>query len=673
MLPPPFDRLKLTQSAGTQGGCYAFCLTSLGKFYSCYLPQGYRIRNSYSNIGEPKLFFLECRSIKHGSRGLLAAILPFCQKGRVCEVLSNCDLAVVRGITQDDHIRVNVFKKNKSVVEFAAEHNIFQAIPLYFNLNKNISMNSVKVIYINSIAGDTNMIHPFFRSKSYLCQHIIHLPPDVEVEGSATCCDIWFVDDIVGDKSSPLIKFMSKKRFKEKRTNYGKKKRRNLPPSTLPWQHQRDPSDLIIVTDDYHSKFSLKEQPSKTFVYLMPYNFGCFEPHISFAPILDSQFKILKKRKCHPFQKKEYIEILNQFLEESGLSIIEVINIVPGKKVLSETSKSTEDRMGGSIVCHLPSNASSCLEFNDKSSENYCEQTGIKGIYLYRLRKNIQDFELPFGGVSVFRGNQWPYITSIPENVFDLLARTYTSKGLTRKGVPHSGNFEMIGSRTSNQSTGSMICFSSNTQLHEYYRSTMDSALLPLVRSTINGLQQESLKVAYSSGESLMMLYKRENKLSNPMELCEQTIITQRNFCNVVHIDKCSYLQKDFARNVLNTNRLQEKERIYLDKVKCFGNTDRVKLPKSTTCAWTLRSQCTPNSKLFQYFVSSSSGFAYDLSSYNLEKLGTVGATFQSSLFEHCTSVPVWFSKDNSEISLSPYDERNYIFAWGSNGGSKDK
>lgn len=78
---------------------------------------------------------------------------------------------------------------------------------------------------------------------------------------------------------------------------------------------------------------------------------------------------------------------------------------------------------------------------------------------------------------------------------------------------------------------------------------------------------------------------------------------------------------------------------------------------------------------MFQYFVGSSSGFAYDLSSYNIGELGTVGATFQSFMFEHCTSVPVWITANGSEISLTAYDEKNYNFAWGSNGapGRKQK
>ena len=80
------------------------------------------------------------------------------------------------------------------------------------------------------------------------------------------------------------------------------------------------------------------------------------------------------------------------------------------------------------------------------------------------------------------------------------------------------------------------------------------------------------------------------------------------------------------------------------------------------------QNHCTRGSQLFQYFVGYSSGFEYDMSSYVTKHLQTVRATFHSSLFEHCASVPIWASSDGSQLIFLPSDNSNCNFAWGSNG-----
>ena len=45
---------------------------------------------------------------------------------------------------------------------------------------------------------------------------------------------------------------------------------------------------------------------------------------------------------------------------------------------------------------------------------------------------------------------------------------------------------------------------------------------------------------------------------------------------------------------------------------------------------------------MIQFFVGIETGFAYDISSPILSNNNNVGATFQSILFKHCTSVPIW-------------------------------
>ena len=144
-----------------------------------------------------------------------------------------------------------------------------------------------------------------------------------------------------------------------------------------------------------------------------------------------------------------------------------------------------------------------------------------------RLQSLPTDFDLPRGTVSIFRGYSWPFMNCVKETHFDLIQRTYQSKGLVRHCTKHYGNFEMIGERRSYQSNGSLIIDPDYVMEHQYYRQTMDSSLLPYVKSIINSLQEEAIKSNYKSGESLMSLYKKVLKIRNEKELCKQTIITQ--------------------------------------------------------------------------------------------------------------------------------------------------
>ena len=95
------------------------------------------------------------------------------------------------------------------------------------------------------------------------------------------------------------------------------------------------------------------------------------------------------------------------------------------------------------------------------------------------------------------------------------------------------------------------------------------------------------------------------------------------------------------------------------------------KIPKSTTCCWKL-SKYYHNWCMKQYFVSTQYMFGIDLSSDVLCHNMDVGATFMSSMFLHCTTIPIWKDEKNERIFLSgPKDM--YNFAWGSNGTTKEK
>ena len=676
VLPNPFDCIKVTSSKGTCGRCFAFCLTSSGVFSGYDFPQGYRIRNSALKSTQDKLFFLECRNHKKRKRdGLVAAMLPFGEDNRrkardSGDVIANCRLVVVDGLVSDPSDpsilchKVHILKENVSISDFVSVPNIHVAIPKYFDVSVTVPVESVKLIFLNTIFGNEKLLHPYFRSNSFLSGTIKHLPLDMEIEGSLVSADIWFQHS--SPNSAPRIpSITSTKLFDRETRNFRSKKYKNDPYELLPWSNQQLPSDLLIVTDDFEPAVSLSDLKSKERVHLIPYKFDARKTVLSFVPITETQLKIFKLF-TFPMTRGKYRKWLRRFLADSGLSIVTVVRIVPSRNVIVGDQK--DEEVGGTIVGHLPS--SSLDSILNSSKKANLEHSGINGIYLHRLRRNIPDFNLPFGCAVVFRGYRWPHATNIPETTFSLLEKTFPNKGLCRKSVPHGGNFEMIGQRMSSQATGSMVAYP-DTSKHEYYREQMDSSLLPSARAAINVLRDQSAEVAYTSGECLMSLYKKVLDVYTLNTLCKQTIITQKHFFNALHLDDSCHLHRSLVEKVMTSESIGLKERKYIEKVMLLGKKN-CELPKATTCCWTQRSKCRRKSMMFQYFVSTSSGFAFDISSYVTEQLGFVGATFLSSLFEHCTSVPVWTSADGLEISLSPYDDKNYNFAWGSNGGSNN-
>ena len=376
---------------------------------------------------------------------------------------------------------------------------------------------------------------------------------------------------------------------------------------------------------------------------------------ISFVPITTKQYDelLMNYKKFGSLTINQYQERLTKYLFENGEEMIVVVclnNKVHTGGFLVALFESEDD-----ILHHDITYISDCGE----------------NIYSMALQSLPTDFDLPRGTVSIFRGYSWPFINCVKETYFDLMQRTYQSKGLVRHCTKHYGNFEMIGERRSYQSNGSLIVDPEYVMEHQYYRETMDSSLLPYVKIIINSLQEEAIQSSYKYGESLMSLYKKVLKIRNEKELCKQTIITQNNFHNSIHKDKGSALEREYNDRVMNSDYFNdrkhvEEKRYLMNIMKLSGG----KLPKSTTCCWTLRKD-NPNFIMKQYFVGVDGMFAYDLSSDVLKNENNAGATFMSSLFFHLTSVPIWIDVRNNIHLRGP--ENMYNFAWGSDGGSASK
>ena len=108
---------------------------------------------------------------------------------------------------------------------------------------------------------------------------------------------------------------------------------------------------------------------------------------------------------------------------------------------------------------------------------------------------------------------------------------------MIRSSTHHEGNFEMIGERNSRQCTGNLLMLPTKVDKHQYYRENIDLTLLPQARKIINELMQQAIYAGNDSGESLMEYYKIKLNVKNHLDLCYNSIITQVNFHNSIHVD----------------------------------------------------------------------------------------------------------------------------------------
>ena len=164
-------------------------------------------------------------------------------------------------------------------------------------------------------------------------------------------------------------------------------------------------------------------------------------------------------------------------------------------------------------------------------------------------------------------------------------------------------------------------------------------------------------------------LCKRDEK-----SLCYNAIITQRSFYNSIHSDRKSVFSKE-ANQYIKTHICKDENRHkrllanrYIKNMLVHAGNE---IPKSTTCCWKL-SKNYEELTMHQYFVSPQYMFGLNLSSNVLFDSNDVGATFLSSLFYHCTSIPIWKDEKCDKIYLEG-PKYMYNFAWGSNCTPKEK
>ena len=528
----PFDRHLIVKPSPTaKGHRYMFFLADSGKFEGKLFPTGVRIygRNSVGTSSSSTkcsdTFFIECRNSNRRQFGLVAAMIPRrVPKTMPGSPFASCDFVLVQGMHFDRHgelmIQYHRWNGSMKYSQFLDTGTTLKdAIQEAFDINIESQLNGVRMVYLNAILGTTRVD---VQSNALLSNSTV---TNEGIDCSLKGPDIWY-DMNIGRTAYKSFRLPGSQR--RENCNIWKKRKDIKKPGPKLLKRSQSPSVLYLCKLQHHC-INLVQQKC----FLIFHSFSPCRNFVNLSPITKEQYDrlvvIYKKMDKHGLEEKLYFQLLKKFRDESNLSLQKLLCLSPKKQYPSGFIVSVYDEL----------NAQDLKDQNllpipvDKSA----------GIYKVEMRQNKRDIDIA-GGIILFRGFQWPYKKILDKNSFELFSKTFKGKGLVRHCTSHQGNFEFIGVRKSNQSSGSLSATTSRTCYHQYSRESMDLTLLPLLKGILNSLQNEAIEALFTCGECFMDQYMKEFKeIDRKQSLSSQSLITQRHFWNTAHIDHSNFIR----------------------------------------------------------------------------------------------------------------------------------
>ena len=651
----PFDRhLIIKPSSTAKGNRFMFFLAESGKFEGKLFPSGVRIygRNlvgaSSSSTKCSDTFFIECRNSKTRQFGLAAAMICSRRGFQIVpgSIFSSCDFVLVQGIHFDRHgelmIQYHRWNGSMKYSEFLDSGTTLKdAIQEAFDTNIESPLNRVRMVYLNAILGTTRVD---VESNAPLSNSTV---TNEGIDCSLKGPDIWY-DMNIGCKGYKPFRLQDSQR-RENCTIWKKRKDIKKPGPKL-LKRSRSPSVLYLCKLQ-HRCINLVQQKC----FLIFHSFSPCRKFVNLSPITKEQYDrlviIYKKMGKHGLEEQLYFQLLKKFRDESSLPLQKLLRLSPKKQYPS-----------GFIVS----------VYNELNTQGLKDQNLLPipvdksaGIYKVEMHQNKRDIDIA-DGIVLFRGFQWPFEKILDKHCFELFSKTFKGKGLVRHCTSHQGNFEFIGVRKSNQSSGSLSTTASRSCYHQYSRESMDLTVLPLLKGILNSLRNEAIEALFTCGECFMDQYMQEFKeINRKRSLSSQSLITQRHFWNTAHIDHSNFIRMD--ESDMMKKRLAEYPlwKKYLSRYREIFKGKP--FPYATSCCWTLR-QNDLKYVMHQFFCFPSASFCLDLCSDVMEENENVGAAFMSGLSVHLTSIATW-TDENGRIHLEG-PKGMYNFAWGSDEGN---
>ena len=237
--------------------------------------------------------------------------------------------------------------------------------------------------------------------------------------------------------------------------------------------------------------------------------------------------------------------------------------------------------------------------------------------------------------------------------------------GTSRDTTDILGVYQNMGLRSTGQGSASMGAHPKTKHLHDYWSWSGNPTIMPYVMKVRNVLRKQTSAILQSCGTIISPALR---KAAN-CDICDIQIaclFTCDQFGNTRHVDIRDVLSKDDSGIVVKCLRELKHPDIdtYLQKLAKFHSLEN--LPVETACLWTLL-ETNEEYDMRNGFVNFTAGTMLDLSSRAFQFTEVIGSVFLGSIFEHCTTHPIWMRKSDGTVRFTPPPETPYNSptAWG--------
>lgn len=165
---------------------------------------------------------------------------------------------------------------------------------------------------------------------------------------------------------------------------------------------------------------------------------------------------------------------------------------------------------------------------------------------------------------------------------------------------------------------------------------------------------------------------KAKLPLGNSFICCLWIFFMLSRYINLIHCDTRDHYSKEESTSIKELIKTQPDLHFsrYIHRFQdTFGEDAYV--PAETTCCWCLMDD-EEEYIHHQFLINITASIAMDISLHAfLENVTQVGSTFFGLLFKHCSSCPLWISRDVTVRVTPPNGTMHYNFAWGNHAARK--
>ncbi len=353
---------------------------------------------------------------------------------------------------------------------------------------------------------------------------------------------------------------------------------------------------------------------------------------------------------------KEHNALLNSLLTRSGRSKIACFIITPE---LSNTEQVA-------IVLLPPDSELPSSESTIRLSSRVSKTTYSK------IKDGAIDITTGFPIQWIY---SWPFKKVMTLEHLNALQQAYPHPKTIRTNAECcQGYYQNFGQRSTNRASGSLVTAPNQTNEHHHYHEGFNKSATPLFTNIRNGLRDEAKQATTHLGQPFIHACMKLRVATEFFDVINGSLITYGGYTNLIHQDRRDHYSSTESNQIKSLIREQTDDRYprYINNFEnVFGENENV--PTETTCCWCLLDKVDDYIHR-QFFVNITAAIAMNLCSDSFSQgIDQFGTTFFGSLFEHCSSRPLWIGSNDMIRVTPPPGTKYYNFAWGDHLANRNK